>query len=254
VSTVTQLLPIFPLDSVLLPGAPMPLHIFEPRYRELLADVWGAHDQAPRQAGFGIISVTRAGQDRDVRGPGRHQHRTDGGDPAGGEHVTATGATNDLALVGTFASIVEVEPYADGRSDLLTIGSRRFRVVEIEPTGKPYLRAQVEWLAEEHGGVSESLADAARTRCTRYLLELAEIAGRDLPAVSFASDPVTLSYQVAGRMRLSNSERQGLLEAATAAQRLLMALRLLRREIVLLDRTRSVPVSPGLLKLETRPN
>ena len=55
-------------------------------------------------------------------------------------------------------------------------------------------------------------------------------------------------------MRLPNNERQGLLEAATAAERLRAALRLLRREIVLLGRTRSVPVSPGLLQVDSRPN
>ena len=53
--------------------------------------------------------------------------------------------------VGTFASILEVEPYEDGRSDLLTVGSRRFRLLGVEPIGKPYLQARVDWLPEEHG-------------------------------------------------------------------------------------------------------
>ena len=55
-------------------------------------------------------------------------------------------------------------------------------------------------------------------------------------------------------MRLANGERQDLLEAATAAERLRLALRLLRREIVLLSRTRSVPSPPGVLQLDARPN
>ena len=55
-------------------------------------------------------------------------------------------------------------------------------------------------------------------------------------------------------MRLANGERQGLLEAATAAERLRTALRLLRREIVLLEPDPQRPVSPGCCSVETRPN
>jgi hypothetical protein len=256
---VAALLPIFPLDSVLLPGAPLPLHIFEPRYRALIADVWRTEGQptpagtANDPAGFGIVSLSYPAGAGEVRGPGRHQH------PKLAAGDTSTGSSEDsnpaqLAVVGTFASIIEVEAYEDGRSDLLTVGGKRFRLLEIEPSDKPYLQARIDWLPEEQGPVSPALAAAARTRCIRYLGELARLADRELPSVTFSDDPVALSYQVAGRMRLANNERQGLLEAASAAERLRTALRLLRREIVLLSRTRSVPVSPGLLYLELGPN
>jgi Lon protease-like protein len=246
---VSPLLPIFPLDTVLLPGAPLPLHIFEQRYRTLIADVWDTRERGAEHAGFGIVAMRYHHGGGEVRRPGRHQR------PA--PHLTGSESgdlTADFARVGTFASIIEVESHSDGRSDLLTIGRRRFSLLELEDTGKPYLQARIDWLPEEQGSVSEALAQAARTRCERYLRELAELAGRELPPVSFADDPLALSYQVAGRMRLPNNERQGLLEAATAAERLRAALRLLRREIVLLGRTRSVPVSPGLLQVDSRPN
>jgi uncharacterized protein len=266
--SVAQLLPIFPLDTVLLPGAPLPLHIFELRYRALVADVWGARTPGGDQPGFGIVALNTVGTGSDVRGPGRPQRLTAAPEVA---HATAPaeGSNSDdhdeptieeqpdgteLASVGTVATIIEMEPYDDGRCDLLTIGSRRFRLLEIDATSKPYLQAQVEWLPEEVGPVSEPLAEAARVRCGRYLAALAELAGRELPPIEFAADAVELSYQVAGRMRLANGERQTLLEALTAAERLGGALRLLRREIVLLGRTRSVPVSPGLLQVESRPN
>jgi uncharacterized protein len=252
---VPQLLPIFPLDSVLLPGAPLPLHIFEPRYRELVADVWLEHGRDNERGGFGIVALAHPGIGGEVRGPGRQHRAPDPADHADrvlGDDIEEAPA--NLAGVGTFASIIEVEAQADGRSNLLTIGRRRFRVLELEPTGKPYLRAQVDWLPEDHGTVSEALAEAARSRCARYLHELAQLAGRELPDVTFATDPLALSYQLAGRMRLPNNERQGLLEAATAAERLRTTLRLLRREIVLMTRTRSVPVSPGLLQSEAWPN
>ena len=252
---MAELLPIFPLDSVLLPGAPLPLHIFEPRYRALIADVWNTGRAAPPTrtpndpAGFGIVSLRYPASGSEVRGPGRRQPPK-----AATDRESPDGDPGQLALVGTFASIIEVEPYEDGRSDLLTVGGKRFQLLEIEPSDKPYLQASIEWLPEEHGPVSPALAAAARTRCIRYLGELARLADRELPTVTFSDDPVALSYQVAGRMRLANSERQGLLEAASAAERLGTALRLLRREIVLLSHTRSVPVSPGLLYLELGPN
>ena len=253
-------MPIFPLDTVLLPGAPLPLHIFEPRYRELLADVWLEHGRANERGGFGIVALSHPGGGGEVRGPGRHHRPRRWGAPeastpgADADSADADGIPANLAGVGTFASIIEVEAHEDGRSNLLTIGRRRFQLLELEPTGKPYLRAQVDWLPEDHGVVSDALAQAARSRCAQYLRELAQLAGRELPDVTFAADPLALSYQLAGRMRLPNNERQGLLEAATAAERLRATLRLLRREIVLMTRTRSVPVSPGLLQSEAWPN
>jgi Lon protease-like protein len=268
VSGVPQLLPIFPLDTVLLPGTPLPLHIFEPRYRALVADLWADGAARPDQPGFGIVALRRPGTADGVQGPGRHQRADPPPEPDSGdsspdaasgsadspatESVLAEPAT--LAMVGTLATIVEVEPYDDGRADLLTVGSRRFRLVELHSSGKPYLQANVEWLPEEAGPASGALMEAARVRCASYLAALARLAGRELPDVDFADEPMALSYQVASRMRLSNGERQALLEAPTAAERLRGTLRLLRREIVLLDRTHSVPVSPGVLRVESRPN
>lgn len=241
---MSQLLPIFPLDTVLMPGAPLPLHIFEPRYRTLVSDVWGENRITTGDPGFGIVSVTHPDGLLAERPPARHQR-------AG---AALDGVLDDLAAVGTFAEIVEAEIYDDGRSDLLTIGRRRFRLLGIEATDRPYWQARIEWLPEEDGRLSGTLAEAARARCARYVRDLAELAGRDTPEIRFAVDPLALSYQVSRRLRLSTGERQELLEADDAGDRLRLANRLLRREIVLLTRTRTVAVSPGLLQLDTTPN
>ncbi len=227
---MSQLLPIFPLDTVLLPGAALPLRIFEPRYRALIADLRGDAGTPPDDAGFGVISVTH---------------------PDG---LLERPAATELAGVGTYAAIVELEMLEDGGSEVLTVGRRRFRILAVEPTGKPYLQASVEWLPELRGHVPAALADAARVGCARYLSDLADLVGRDRPVARFSSDPVTLSYQVAGRIRLATGERRTLLEAADAGDRLRMAVRLLRREVVLMARTQSVAVSPGQLQLDTQPN
>ncbi len=111
-------IPVFPLDHVLLPGLPLPLHIFEPRYRQMLADIEAA------RGGFGIVALSRGSE---------------------------TSADVDFAKIGTLAEILEKEPYPDGSCDLLTVGSRRFRIVDVDSSAKPYLQAQVEWLSEDDG-------------------------------------------------------------------------------------------------------
>jgi uncharacterized protein len=227
---VPQLLPIFALDTVLMPGSPLPLHIFEPRYRQLLVDVQKADTPA-----FGVVCV-------------QPPKRDDYGETPAVPDAAASLAT--LAAVGTLAVISRVEPYADGRSDVVTVGRRRFRVVSLEPGDTPYLQARVEWLAEDEGKVSTALRDRAERGCTRYLEALAAFVGTQPARINYAPDAIALSYQVANPIRLASGERQQLLEAETAAARLLAALHLLRRELILLPRTRSIPVAPSVLYLD----
>ena len=163
------------------------------------------------------------------------------------------GPARSLAAVGTVAEIVEVEPYEDGRSDLLTIGSRRFRILAIN-RDLSYLRAEIEWLDESDGEIRPGLTAAARELCGLYLRALARLARREVTEDVLAADPLRLSYQVAAQLRLPNSERQQLLEATTAADRLGYGLHLLRREIALITQTRSIPVSPRVLQVDASDN
>jgi len=220
-----DLVPIFPLDVVLVPGAALPLHIFEPRYRALITDVCGSG--AARS--FGVISVR----------PGPELGRS---------------VRDSLAEVGTIAEVIEVDPYPDGRSDVLTIGSRRFRVLEVDSESKPYLRARVEWLEENDGDISPEHVRAARVLCERYTRMLAQMSGREAPDDDLSSDPLRLSYQIAARLRLSSAERQSLLEAETAAARLYASIAALRRESVLISRTRTVPATPSALRVSSTSN
>ncbi len=96
-------LPLFPLDLVLFPGELVPLHIFEPRYRQLLADCL---------AGDRRFGITKA-------------------DPP------AAGA------LGTVALIRRTEPLADGRSNIIVLGGRRFSILTLLDTDTPYRVATV---------------------------------------------------------------------------------------------------------------
>jgi uncharacterized protein len=215
VSTVTHvgdLLPIFPLQYVLLPGVPLPLHIFEPRYRQLIKDVTDEGSEC-----FGIVTLRR-------------------GTEADKEVVIAT--------VGTVADIVEREPYPDGRIDLLTVGTRRFRIVAVD-TEAAYLRAEVQWLEEEFGTVQAGLLGDVRRDCRIYLSRLAGLGLRAEDDLSH--DPLKLSYQVAAHLQLPLDERLRLLDQPTVAARLAAERELLRREIALLSATRAIPVPPRFI-------
>ena len=217
----TAVIPLFPLSHVLVPGMPLPLHIFEPRYRQLLEDVRTATDLGH----FGVVVL--------------HSGNETAGDSA---------ATPDVAEVGTLAEIVEIEPGTDGSSDLLAVGSRRFHIDSLLPSGAPYLRGEVRWLEEADGAVRPAQVSVTRRLCAdvRELLEALTGQRRD-PDVP--TDANQLSYYVAAQLPLETVDRQALLVAPTAADRLRLAVPLLRRELRLLQATSSVAVSPNVFHM-----
>ena len=219
--SVTERIALFPLGQVLMPGAPLPLHIFEPRYRAMIIDLLASSPPA-----FGVLSIHRG---------------------------TETSEDVAFAAVGTMAEIINRRPYPDGTSDLLTVGSRRFRVREVLRSGRPYLRAEVEWLPETVGPVTPELVAAARAMLERYVEVLRALSGEKID-VTLATDPVPISYQLAGLIQLTRQDRQNLLAAPTAAHRLHAELMLMRREITLLQRTRTAPIDPRALWISPTAN
>ncbi len=108
---MSDLLPLFPLEVVLFPGAPLPLHIFEPRYKEMIGECLASHSL------FGVVRARKQG----------------------------------VAEIGCSAEIVQlVTTYDDGRMDILTEGRSRFRVLELDEE-RSFLRARVAWFDDEGG-------------------------------------------------------------------------------------------------------
>jgi hypothetical protein len=223
------LLPLFPLEHVLMPGCPLPLRIFEPRYRQLLDDVSG--DDALRC--FGVPTL--------LAGP----------------EVKAGVADADpvLAGIGTIAEILEVHPQPDGTIGVLAGGSSRFRIERIVDTPSPYLEAEVSYLDEVIGQLPEHLPAQAEALATEYRRLICALTDESSERTEpFPSDPVLLSYRLATEAPLSQRDHQDLLEDDTATSRLVRVQRVLRRELALVRHTRSIAVSPAVLRIALRSN
>ena len=223
---MADVIPVFPLSHILLPGMGLPLHVFEPRYRDLLRDVTGPG--ADRS--FGVVGLTR------------------------GSEVGTHGVDQEpeFSGVGTVAEIAEIHPYEDGAADLMTVGSRRFRIRRTVP-GKAYLRAEVDYLPERDGGATPQLCRAAIALHERFNRIVVGLTGEQ-PAPPLPQDAGRLSYRLASWLPLPPVDRQALLEEPTDASRLIRTLRLLGRELRLLEATGTVAVAPRVLQLYLRPN
>lgn len=177
-------IPLFPLPEVVLfPGCLLPLHIFEPRYRHMLKSVM-AGDKL-----FGVLNV----------------------DPA----------TRRPAEVGCAAEVIELEKLPDGRSNILTVGKSRFRVVEFQHE-QPYLTGRVEWI--EDSDTSADLNPLAE-RMTALLKDVVRLSAKLADkTVEFPDDlpqaPTELSFWIAGSFPGLPDEQQALLEMLQTSARL----------------------------------
>lgn len=186
-------LPIFPLRVVLFPGRPLPLHVFEDRYQQLLSDVLDGDRR------FGVVAIRN------------------------GDAVDAAPATFD---VGCVAEVEQVTRLPDGRADLVTRGLQRFSVQRwLDPT--PYHRAEVAPL--EDGGEP---ADAAQVSALREMLVpyLRALGAPDELVCQLPDSPDHLAWLAAAAAQVSLLEQQQLLELDSTTERVNGTLALLRRE------------------------
>ena len=192
-------LPLFPLNMVLFPGMPLPLHIFEERYKAMIGDC------LEREEPFGIVLI-KEGQEV--------------GDPA------------DPFRIGTTARIVQSERLQEGRMNILTTGESRFELVEITQR-VPHLVAQVKYLTEDPGEDPSAMMPEVSEEYAAFLRSLTALSGGWTAQVEVPEDPVRLSFAVcaslATSIELPRDTRQELLEMSNAQQRLEKLLPLLKR-------------------------
>jgi hypothetical protein len=217
------MIPLFPLGSVLFPGAPLALHIFEQRYRTLMADLLelGVDDRR-----FGVVAI-RSGRE------------------VGADGVRA------LHDVGCMAVLTDVRPADDGTFDLDAVGSARFRVVSLD-SELPYLRATVDWLPEPAGEVG-SLDEIVMQRYADYRRALGGLRGVSFEVPELPTDARLLSYLVAATVIAETPDRQRFLAELDAAGRLAVEARWLALETALLQELSAVPAG-RLLDVPPSPN
>ena len=217
-----EVLPLFPLGTVLVPGMRLSLHVFEPRYRQLVADLLGA--ETPGGPEFGVVALRQGSE---------------------------VGQLGDVHKVGTSARVTDVLPHADGRCDLAAVGEHRFVIEALDTASKPYLVATVRRLAEPDGELRPGLVGSVRHALEAHLLALAELGvdfGEAAAPPAPGADPRTLSYAVAKLPSLPVPDRQALLGVADTATRLRAGGAVLRRETELVRQLRSVPVSAATFR------
>ena len=218
-------LPYFPLHAVLFPYLPLPLNIFEARYRAMAADL--VADGSPYSGRFVVSMITE-------------------GSEVGGDATTQP--------VGTICDVRSAERQPDGRWILLALGVARARLGSIDRSG-PYAVIETTELPEPAGTDAELLVPRVQAALDGYLATVKRFVARTasvgqhaqeqrdvtasldevLKPIRLPDDPVAASYAVGGILQVELSRKQQLLELPDAADRLRAELDLLRREMRLLE-------------------
>ena len=230
-------LPLFPLHTVLFPHLPLPLHIFEERYRAMATDLLA--ERSPFAGRFVVSMITEG---------------TEVGDDA---------STHEI---GTICEVRTAEQFPDGRWMLVGVGVARARVTPVVGAGTPYRLVEATELPEPTGDDAAAQVPRAQHALDAYLAtvkrfvvraasvgrtelqepnDVAASLDRMLKPIHLPDDPVAASYAIGGLLQIELSRKQHLLEIPDAASRLRAELRLLEREARLLDDGAMPPVQPS---------
>lgn len=201
-------IPIFPLNTVLFPGIPLHLHIFEDRYKLML------HSCLNKNAVFGVVLI-RKGQE-------------------------AMGKLAEPYEIGCTARILQVDTLSDGRMNVLAQGGERFRILSLDYR-LPYLVGQIERLPmpdldpPDLGNLLPIVKE--------YIEMLSQIMPDDLDttAINFPDDPMINLNLSASVLQLPDREKQDLLSVQDSHELYLQLLRLYKRELSVFNQLRDVP-------------
>ena len=196
-------LPLFPLNTVLFPGMPLKLHIFEERYKHMINECTEA------QKPFGVVLI-------------------ESGDEALGE-------LPHPHLIGTTAYITQVQRLPFGRMNILAVGKDRFRVTSLSHE-KPFLSGLVDLipLVQDDNVALQRSERQLRPLLNRYLAALSE-AGLQFEAADLPEDALALAYLAAVVLQTEAHHKQQILEAVNTTQLLQRLTSTYRREVAMLD-------------------
>ncbi|HEU4563531.1 MAG TPA: LON peptidase substrate-binding domain-containing protein, partial [Gemmatimonadaceae bacterium] len=201
-------LPLFPLPLVLLPGVTTPLHIFEPRYRRLLADCLAGDRR------FGLIYLPRDTAEDDL--PRGH--------------------------VGTVAAIEASDPLPDGRSNILVRGTERFALSALVPADAPYHVGEVDAFDDEPepSEPMTRLAEHVRERFAQVATAARALADDRAPVPALEDAPALLAFRIASLIDMDAAARQRLLASRSPTARLREIGAVLERAAAPLERRAAV--------------
>ena len=188
VENVKQI-PLFPLPLVLLPYETLPLHIFEPRYREMMTDI---------ELGQNLFGISYF------------------------EPKDTFAERPEIGSVGCVAEVREKQVMDDGRSNIITNGIIRYRITDYVDAAKPYLTAEVVFFedVEEDEAVLKPKADeifALFERIAKAAFDLSGSRGK-FPEIQ-RTDPERLSFVVTAAFTLDNELKYALLEMNSTSER-----------------------------------
>lgn len=198
-------LPLFPLSSVLFPGMPINLHVFEERYKLMM------NECIQKREPFGVVLI---------------QDGREAGDPTVTPHN-----------IGCTAQITQVQPLSQGRMQITAIGRERFRIHSLNYE-KPYLSGLVENfpLIEEDPLEIRRYGRYLRRLLDRYLRILEEAGQIKYDDNQLPGDPMTLAYLASVLLQqITEEQKQELLEVEQATQMLNDLSQIYRREVVVLE-------------------
>ncbi|WP_373057825.1 LON peptidase substrate-binding domain-containing protein [Gemmatimonas sp.] len=194
------LLPIFPLGAVLFPGTLMPLHLFEPRYRQMLADV----REGDRR--FGIIAALPGVAEGDL--------------PAG--------------RMGCVAEVTEVEVMPDGRANIIVMGRERFALNAFVEHDAPYHVATGTIVIDDTGALPVALAVAADEVVSNFkrVVQAVRTLNDDTnPLPDLPDDAAQVAWSVGAMIDLDLESRYRLLAERSPAARLTQIDNVLKKAI-----------------------
>ena len=202
---------MFPLNTVVFPGMTVPLHVFEDRYRMLVNHLLTVEDPAARV--FGTVAIRE------------------------GYEVGDHGAQS-VYRVGCILQLTDVERRDDGTFDIVAVARERLMLEEMQ-RGVDFPQGVVALVPEPEVDVPAEVLDRARATFTAFRVAMTELQG-DPFSGTLPRDPDYLAWTLSALTPLPMAERQSLLEASDATERLLLVTRLLTAEL------RAINVIPSL--------
>lgn len=206
----SRFLPIFPLPLVMLPNELLPLHIFEDRYRKMLKDV-----EVDRNL-FGITLFEP--QEEFVEKP-------------------------QIGTVGCVAEIRDSETLEDGRSNILTLGVIRYRLIDYVEAGEPYLVGDLEFFEDdaEDPAILDPLADEVFgwfERMAKAAFKMGGSRGR-FPEITRA-DPEPLSFLITAAFNFDNEKKYALMQMTSTVERLTDLMDILTQAVIQMEETADI--------------